>query len=105
MTKPAPRARSSDLVHPIPLAAVVLLIFNDHLWKGGGVIPGWITGKISDFAGLFFFPVLLTVLVEAAWRRRGAAASRRRIAWTSVLLTGVVFAAIKSVPALAALAS
>src|SRR6187402_2616572 len=98
MPRPAMRARSSDLVHPIPLAAVALLILNDHLWKGGGVIPGWITGKISDFAGLFFFPVLLTVLVEAAWRRRGEGASRRRIAWSSVVLTGVVFAALKSIP-------
>jgi hypothetical protein len=104
MIHPAPRARSSDLVHPIPLAAVALLVVNDHVWKGGGVIPAWITGKLSDFAGLFFFPVLLTVVVEAAWRRR-AAVARREIAWASVLLTGVVFAAIKSVPALAALAS
>lgn len=105
MINPAPRARSSDLVHPLPLAAVVLLIVNDHLLKGGGVILGWITGKISDVAGLFFFPVLLTVIVEAAWRQPSAVGSRRRIAWFSVLSTGAVFAAIKSVPALAALAS
>jgi hypothetical protein len=105
MITPAARARSSDLVHPIPLAAVVLLILNDHLWKGGGVIPAWITGKISDFAGLFFFPVLLTVVVELLWRRQREAVSRRRIAWASVLLTGAVFAALKSLPAAAALAS
>lgn len=105
MTSSTARARSSDLVHPIPLAAVVLLIVNDHVWKGGRALPAWMTGKISDFAGLFFFPVLLTVLVEHGWRSRGAAVSRRRIAWSSVVLTGVVFAALKSVPALAALAS
>ena len=104
MTSAAPRPRSSDLVHPIPLAAVVLLIVNDHVWKGGRVLPAWLTGKISDFAGLFFFPVLLTVLVEHAWRCRGGAASRRRIAWSCVLLTFAVFTALKSVPALAALA-
>jgi hypothetical protein len=105
MTSSPSRTRSSDLVHPLPLAAVVLLIVNDHVWKGGRVLPAWLTGKLSDFAGLFFFPVLLTVLVEQAWRRRDAVVSRRRIAWSSVLLTGVVFAALKSVPALAALAS
>ena len=84
---------------------MALLIVNDHLWKGGRVLPSWITGKISDFAGLFFFPVLLTVLVEHAWRLRGSPASRRRIAWSCVALTSAVFTALKSVPSIAALAS
>lgn len=105
MTSAAIRTRSSDLVHPIPLTAVVLLIVNDHVWKGGRGLPAWVTGKISDFAGLFFFPVLLTVLVEHAWRCRGGTASRRRIAWSCVLLTFAVFTALKSVPAIAAIAS
>lgn len=105
MSSPAIRARSSDLVHPIPLAAVMILILNDHVWKGGHALPGWLTGKISDVAGLYFFPVLLTVIVEQSLRSRGSAAPRRWIAWSTVLLTGAVFAALKSVPALAALAS
>lgn len=105
MNSLAARARSSDLVHPIPLAAVMILILNDHVWKGGHALPAWLTGKISDVAGLFFFPVLLTVIVEHGLRSRGSAVSRRWIAWLTVLLTGAVFAALKSVPALAALAS
>jgi len=48
-----------DLAHPLPLLAVVVLCLNDHFLKGSGLLPGWLTGKLSDFAGLFFFPILL----------------------------------------------
>jgi hypothetical protein len=54
----------SLLLHPLPLAAIALTAVNDHLLKGAGVLPGWLTGKLSDFAGLFFFPIA----VVAAWR-------------------------------------
>lgn len=46
----------------MPLVALVLLALNDHLWKGAGVLPAWLTGKLSDFAGLLFFPLLLSAL-------------------------------------------
>jgi hypothetical protein len=53
-----------ELANPVSLAAVALLAVNDHLLKGAGIIPGALTGKISDFAGIFFFPLLLTALVD-----------------------------------------
>ena len=53
-----------ELANPVSLAAVALLAVNDHLLKGADVIPGVLTGKISDFAGIFFFPLLLTALLD-----------------------------------------
>lgn len=54
------------LVRPLPVLAVVVLALNDHWWKGSGLLPGWLTGKLSDFAGLFFFPLLLVTLWNLA---------------------------------------
>ncbi|MGE0527608.1 MAG: hypothetical protein AB7G93_05900 [Bdellovibrionales bacterium] len=48
-------------IHPIPLAAVALMVLNDHALKYA--YPGWWTGKLSDFCGLFFFPVFLASLI------------------------------------------
>ncbi|HET7846788.1 MAG TPA: hypothetical protein VFL72_04790, partial [Acidimicrobiia bacterium] len=41
--------------------AVLTLLINDHVLKGNA--PGWLTGKLSDFAGLLFFPFLATLIV------------------------------------------
>src|SRR3954454_11223074 len=92
---------ADDLLRPLPLGAVGVLILNDHLWKGGALLPGWLTGKLSDFAGLFFFPLLLVALVQglAHLARRPIPPSGR--VWLGVAATagtGVVFAAIKLVP-------
>lgn len=67
------------LLHPAFTGAVALLAVNDHLLKGHA--PGWLTGKLSDFAGVF---ALSTVLSVVTGRPRLAAA-----------LTGGGFLAIK----------
>jgi hypothetical protein len=51
-----------EFVHPVPLTALALLVLNDHLLKGGDQLPIWLTGKLSDLAGVVFFPLLLTAL-------------------------------------------
>lgn len=61
-TLPEGRHPATLLCHPLVFVAVVVCAVNDHLLKGSGIIPGAITGKLSDFAGLFFFPILLAVL-------------------------------------------
>ncbi len=100
-----PRAPRPELfgpavfARPAPLAALLVLVVNDHVLKGAGVLPGWLTGKLSDVAGLFFFPVLLAHLAGRF------AAQRRRVAQLSVLCTGLVFALLKVWPAAAAIAS
>ena len=53
-----------EFAHPWPLLAMALLGVNDHLLKGSGWLPGWVTGKLSDFAGLFFFPLFITAAVD-----------------------------------------
>lgn len=68
----------SEFVHPAPLAALALLALNDHVLKGSGILPGAVTGKLSDFAGLVFFPLLLTALADTlalALNRLAAAAN------------------------------
>jgi hypothetical protein len=52
------------LVRPLPMLTVALLAINDHGLKGSGLLPAWLTGKLSDFAGLFFFPLLLVSLYD-----------------------------------------
>ncbi len=49
-----------EFLHPVPLVALAVLVVNDHVLKGAG--PAWLTGKLSDFAGVLFFPLLLTAL-------------------------------------------
>lgn len=42
--------------------ALLVLVVNDHLLKGAGVVPGWLTGKLSDCAGLVVAPVVAAEL-------------------------------------------
>ena len=86
-----PTLRPRSLAHPVPLAALIVLVANDHWWKGAGLLPGWLTGKLSDFAGLVFFPVLLTALVELGWRR----ARRPVVAVAATAVTGLSFTLLK----------
>ena len=74
--------RADPLLHPVTLISMALLGLNDHWWKAS--YPGWFTGKLSDVAGLVFFPVLLEALGLA-----------RR--W-SVALTFLGFTAVKAWP-------
>ncbi|HXU63881.1 MAG TPA: hypothetical protein VN962_19420, partial [Polyangia bacterium] len=62
------------LGHPIWWSALAVLAANDHILKGAGVLPGWLTGKLSDFAFLIVAPVLVACLLPAAWRPRRAVA-------------------------------
>jgi hypothetical protein len=87
-TMPASRA----LAHPIAIFAMALLVVNDHVLKAA--YPGLVTGKLSDFAGLMFFPLLLAAASEQVGIRRGMTA-----VVAAVIATGIVFASIKLSPA------
>lgn len=66
--------RGRALRHPAFLVALAILLVNDHLLKGAGILPGWLTGKLSDLAGMIVAPVLLVVLLGArSDRARGLA--------------------------------
>src|SRR3954466_9430868 len=45
--------------------ALAVLVINDHVLKHAGVLPAWLTGKVSDFAGLIVAPVLAARLLGA----------------------------------------
>ena len=65
---------TSSLCHPGWWVALVVLLVNDHLLKGGGILPGWLTGKLSDFAFLVVLPVLVASLMPARLLGRRTAA-------------------------------
>lgn len=91
----ASRAESLELfVSTDVIAALVVLILNDRLAKDWW--PGVITGKLSDLAGLYLFPLVLVGVVEfgARWLHR-APPSRRSSLAVAVATTVVVFSAIK----------
>ena len=79
-------------VHPLWIASLALLVVNDHLLKGAGVLPGWLTGKLSDFAGLVVAPLVLGAAVFAS--------SKASLRWAHVAV-GAGFAAIKIFPSAA----
>ena len=51
-------AKASLLLHPVFVISVILLLLNDFYWKYE--YGNWLTGKVSDFAGLVVFPIFLT---------------------------------------------
>lgn len=82
------------LAHPLVILSIITLLVNDHILKV--YIPSWLTGKLSDFAGLFFFPVLLSVLLQLSLQRLHL--SPRKVALLAFSLTTVWFTLIKTLP-------
>ena len=83
------------LLHPVVLAAIAGFLVNDHVLKPA--YPGWLTGKLSDVAGLIFFPVLIAAVAELV-----SPIARRHAAATLVLavaVTGLTYVAMLLVPA------
>ena len=88
------------LMHPVPVAAIALTALNDHLLKQGHLLPAAVTGKLSDVAGLFFFPIAVVTAARAArqrfgWRWRGERYGSLAVALT----TALAFAVCKLSPA------
>jgi len=91
-----PRVDPGDaLLHPVALGALALLIVNDHILKAAS--PGLITGKLSDVAGLVFFPLLVLSgweLLQAALR--GWHGPSARALFVAITTTTVGFVAVKT---------
>jgi hypothetical protein len=91
----AQRTPGDVLLHPVVLGAVIVLALNDHFLKRR--VPSVITGKLSDIAGLVFFPLLLLALGEGVRRLAGVrpwSLSVRALV-IAVVLTGAAFCAVK----------
>lgn len=84
-----PDDRAAALRHPLWWAALAVLLLNDHALKGAGVLPGWLTGKLSDVAGMLVAPALAASLIPLRARRLRAAA---------FLGVAALFAALKVLP-------
>lgn len=88
------------LCRPAPLCALLVLVANDHIFKSAALLPAAVTGKLSDFAGLFLFPVLLSVVIRAATQFLGGSGRPGPvIPGLSALATACGFAALKLWPA------
>ena len=87
--------------HPLVVGSILLLLLNDHVLKAA--YPSVLTGKMSDFAGLCFFPLLLTVLFGLLLDR--ARVPARATAGLTFGLTLAGFALIKTLPGINAWAA
>ncbi|SFF86117.1 hypothetical protein SAMN05421541_12642 [Actinoplanes philippinensis] len=77
------------LGHPVTMAALAVLVINDHVLKAAH--PGWVTGKLSDAAGMLLAPPLLAALT-------GLIAPRlplRPVAVTAIVTVGAGFTFVK----------
>lgn len=85
------------MTRPLAIVAVLVLFVNDHVLKQAW--PGAVTGKLSDVAGMIFFPLLLHTF---AWtcvpRARRDARLFDRMLLGACVATAVVFAATKTLP-------
>ena len=83
-------------MHPVAIAALLLVIANDRYLKIHH--PGPVSGKLSDFGGLLYFPLFVSTMIEVVrflanrerWRT-----TPRAVAWIS-LLTGAAFTLAKT---------
>jgi hypothetical protein len=83
-----------EALHPVALVAVVVLVVNDWVLKPR--FHGFVTGKLSDVAGLVFAPVLLSALIGLGLRvlRRNPWLTHRRLV-ACCIATAAGFAAVK----------
>lgn len=95
---------AGELLQPIPVAAVLVLLANDWWLKASSWAPPLVTGKLSDLAGLLFFPLLVTSIWDVfLWSLSSCGLTvdftlRRSKLWTAVVATGALFTAIKVSP-------
>lgn len=96
MDKPAGLVRVFR--HPLVLVSILVLLLNDHVFKT--IMPSDLTGKLSDLAGLFFFPFLLGAifqgLAKLAWPTRRFPS--QLVLAASFMLSAAVFMGIKLIP-------
>lgn len=81
------------LQHPTTWVSIAVLLINDHILKN--LCPSFLTGKLSDFSGLFFFPFIVALGLSLILARfKLTAKTIGIIAFASV---GIWFILIKTV--------
>ena len=85
------------VLHPAVILAVSVMVLNDHVFKV--IWPSVLTGKVSDVAGLFFFPLAVQALYEfvtiAVGRPR---VDRGPVLVIAIIVTGASFSLMKLSP-------
>ncbi len=100
-TRGTMRAALAWLAHPVSVVALAVLVLNDHVLKQA--YGTWWTGKLSDVAGLVFFPALVAVTIAGIGSVTGLAVSRPDLA--AVAVAGLGFVWVKATVVGAAVAS
>lgn len=59
--------KSKHILNYVFIAGLFVLLVNDHLLKD--LFGNWMTGKLSDFAGLLIFPMFLKFLFPISTRK------------------------------------
>ncbi len=81
--------------HPLTIGAVLLLFLNDHFLRH--FWPSWLTGKLGDFAWLFFFPFITAAFL--AWLLPARLQARQQwVGGLAFTLVGSVFFLAKTLP-------
>jgi hypothetical protein len=86
----------SPLLHLVAIAALVVLVVNDHILKGAW--PGLVTGKASDVAALILVPVLAVDIARLLAGGRLLPRTRAQVASAAALLIAATFVAVKLHP-------
>jgi hypothetical protein len=76
------------LLNWVFLPCLLVLALNDHFLKDG--YPGWLTGKLSDFAGLLIFPLFLAYLFPGQSRAMPLLTGLFFLFWKSPLSTSCI---------------
>jgi hypothetical protein len=83
-------AKASLLLHPLFIISLFLLLLNDLFWKFE--YHNWLTGKLSDFAGMILLPVfLMTVFPKLSRNVILLSCASFFIWWKSPLAEGVLY--------------
>lgn len=86
----------SLLANPLTMGSLALLLLNDHVLRR--LWPSWWTGKLGDFAWLFFAPFALAAVI--AWVLPRRMKYHEQITFAAAFgLTGLTFGLIKMIPA------
>jgi hypothetical protein len=88
------------LINPIPGLVILLMAANDHYLKYQ--FPGALTGKLSDFCGMFYFPLFICagfILISNFYQKLNNNSRRfyinRCLVFTAIGIAASVMALIK----------
>ncbi|MFH2049944.1 MAG: hypothetical protein ABIJ12_10910 [bacterium] len=56
------------LLHPLFILSLLILILNDHFLKAN--YPSFLTGKLSDFAGLFLITIFMFAIAASIFKQK-----------------------------------